>query len=104
MNTESTGNPTFDDSFGDPVAEALVGGATESESRRMEAVYAKARVARDKLHNVVEDLGVKANEVEKVVRQNLVQTEGKIKEHPFTAVGIAAGVGILIGLLLNRRN
>jgi len=104
MNQEPTGNPTMEESFDDPVAEALAGEASDAESRRMDAIYAKARVARDKLNVVVEELGVKADQVEKVMKENLGQTEDKIKENPFAAVGIAAAVGLLVGLLLNRRH
>ena len=31
------------------------------------------------------------------------QVEGQIQDHPFTSVGIAFGVGILIGALIARR-
>lgn len=102
MNLDTTGNPTIDDPIEDPVAEALAG--DEAESKRMDAVYRKARVARDKLNQVVDELGVKADHLDKAMRQNLDRTEGKIKDNPFAAVGIAAGVGLLIGLLLNRRH
>ena len=30
-------------------------------------------------------------------------TDGWVHEHPWTAVGLAAGIGILVGLALNRR-
>ena len=30
-------------------------------------------------------------------------TDGWVHEHPWTAVGIAAGIGMLIGLVVNRR-
>ena len=30
-------------------------------------------------------------------------TDGWVHEHPWTAVGIAAGIGVLIGLVVNRR-
>jgi ElaB/YqjD/DUF883 family membrane-anchored ribosome-binding protein len=102
MNQEPTGNPALDETLDDPVAEALAD--EESESRRMDAIYKKARVARDKLNSVVEDLGVKADQVEQVVRKNVDQTGERIKQNPFAAVGIAAGLGLLVGLLLNRRH
>ena len=87
--------------------------STESASRADDSFYGKARDARDKLNAVLSDLRVKARETEKVVRKNLAQaesqvrqgvaqTETKIKEYPFAAVGIAAGIGFIIGLLVNR--
>jgi len=30
-------------------------------------------------------------------------TDGWVHDHPWTAVGIAAGIGMLIGLVINRR-
>lgn len=30
-------------------------------------------------------------------------TDGWVHDHPWTAVGIAAGIGMLIGLVVNRR-
>lgn len=30
-------------------------------------------------------------------------TDGWVHEHPWTAVGVAAGIGMLVGLILNRR-
>jgi ElaB/YqjD/DUF883 family membrane-anchored ribosome-binding protein len=30
-------------------------------------------------------------------------TDDYVHEHPWTAIGIAAGVGVLVGLLVNRR-
>jgi ElaB/YqjD/DUF883 family membrane-anchored ribosome-binding protein len=83
--------------------------ATEADA----SFYGKARDARDKLNAVLTDLRGKARETEKAVRQHLTQaqtsvkqgvqhTETKIKEYPLAAVGIAAGIGFIIGLLVNR--
>ncbi len=92
----------LESSLDDPVAEALAG--DERENKRLDAVYAKARVARDKLNSVIDELGGKADQVDKAVRKNVADTEDRIRENPLAAVGIAAGVGLLIGLLLNRRS
>jgi ElaB/YqjD/DUF883 family membrane-anchored ribosome-binding protein len=78
-----------------------------------DSFYGKARDARDKLNSVLTDLKGKAAETEKAVRktlghaeesvrQGVQHTETKIKEYPFAAVGIAAGLGFIIGLLINR--
>jgi len=84
-----------------------------TEAGGEESSYSKAREARDKLNTVLADLRGKAVETEKVVRKSLGsaeesmrqgvhQTETKIREYPFAAVGIAAGLGFIIGLLVNR--
>lgn len=39
---------------------------------------------------------------EESLREGVDYTERKIKDHPFASVGIAAGVGVLIGLMINR--
>ena len=78
------------------------------------ATYGRAGEARDKLNAVLGDLRGKAQQTEQAIRKNLAQaqeslrqgaahTETRIKEHPFAAVGIAAGIGFLIGLLINRK-
>jgi ElaB/YqjD/DUF883 family membrane-anchored ribosome-binding protein len=52
---------------------------------------AKARLAR-----VEEALGAKVKEVARA-------TDNYVHEHPWQAAGIAAGVGVLIGMLISRR-
>jgi ElaB/YqjD/DUF883 family membrane-anchored ribosome-binding protein len=38
------------------------------------------------------------------IRQRAARaTDGWVHDHPWTAVGIAAGIGMLIGLVINRR-
>lgn len=77
------------------------------------SIHTKASEARDKLNAVLADLRVKAQQTEQAIRKNLVHaeqsvregvahTETRIKENPFAAVGIAAGIGFVIGLLVNR--
>ncbi len=73
----------------------------------------RASEARDKLNVVLGDLREKAQQTEKMIRRNLAQaetsvregvahTETRIKDNPFAAVGIAAGIGFIVGLLVNR--
>jgi ElaB/YqjD/DUF883 family membrane-anchored ribosome-binding protein len=79
-----------------------------------EKLVRMAREARDKLNGVLSDLGAKAGAAQESVRKGWAQaessvksgvahTETQIKENPWAAVGIAAGVGVLLGLLINRR-
>lgn len=84
-------------------------GATAEADRRAR-FYERARETRDKLNSLLNDLGHKAGDAqrrvreqtEQSVREGLHQTEAAIKDKPFAAVGIAAGVGFLLGLLINR--
>jgi ElaB/YqjD/DUF883 family membrane-anchored ribosome-binding protein len=94
-------------------AEDLLDSPMSDEPGTKERLKARAREARDRLNGILHDLGARAEGAEQVlkdqygraeasVKQGLDHTEVKIKEHPFTAVGIAAGVGLVIGLLINR--
>ena len=74
-----------------------------SESRSRDAIYQKARVARDKLNTIMNELGTKADHAEKRMRTGVAHTETRIKDNPFAAVAVAAGLGLVVGLLLNRR-
>jgi ElaB/YqjD/DUF883 family membrane-anchored ribosome-binding protein len=60
---------------------------------RVQASLANARVD---LQHAQEAMLVKAKEVAKA-------TDGYVHEHPWKSVGIAAGAGLLLGLLLSRR-
>jgi ElaB/YqjD/DUF883 family membrane-anchored ribosome-binding protein len=70
----------------------------------------KLVAARDKVAALLHDLNAKADELGQCVKEKakagVQKTETCIKEHPFTAVGIALGVGlgigIVVGLLINR--
>lgn len=77
--------------------------ATANETVENEAAfYRKAREARDKLNHLLHDLGEKAGDSGKYLKKGVDQTEEQIKDHPWAAVGIAAGAGLLLGLLINR--
>lgn len=70
----------------------------------------KLLAARDKIAHLLHDLNAKADELGHCVKERakagVEKTETCIKEHPFTAVGIALGVGlgigVVVGLLINR--
>jgi ElaB/YqjD/DUF883 family membrane-anchored ribosome-binding protein len=99
------------------LAESQVNQASKTESTpasvQEDPLYQKLEEAGEKLKAVFNDVSEKANEIEKkfqnqitqagdTVKKEIADAEGKIRENPLIAVGIAAGFGILIGLLLNR--
>lgn len=45
-----------------------------------------------------------AVEVEHLVRDGVEQVERRIRRHPLAAVSIAAGIGLVFGMLLRRRH
>jgi ElaB/YqjD/DUF883 family membrane-anchored ribosome-binding protein len=56
---------------------------------------------REKLAALKQDFA----DVARTAKQRAVQgTTDWVKEHPFTAIGIAAGVGFLIGLMVGRKS
>ena len=68
----------------------------------IDETYRSARSARDKLNGVLSDLSSRGKQAEASLREGVDRTEQKIRENPLAAVGIAAGVGLLLGLLINR--
>lgn len=67
----------------------------------------KAAVAREKIQDSLHRAKVKLAEVEEVVvdktKQAARATDEYVHEHPWKAVGAAAGIGLIIGLLIGRR-
>jgi ElaB/YqjD/DUF883 family membrane-anchored ribosome-binding protein len=51
---------------------------------------------------VIQALGSGVDDAEDSVREGLVQAEKTIREHPLAALGMAAGVGFLVGVLMTR--
>lgn len=67
----------------------------------------RATLARAKIEQSLERARAKLSEVEAMVadegRQMVRATDEYVQEHPWAAVGVAAGVGLIIGLLISRR-
>ncbi len=76
-------------------------------------LFNNLKEAEEKLKVFLNEMSEKANELdekirhkishtEEIAKRELKEAENKIRENPLLAVGIAAGFGVLIGLLLNR--
>ncbi len=67
----------------------------------------KAAAAREKIQDSLHRAKVKLAEAEDIMIDNAKQaaraTDEYVHDNPWRAVGIAAGVGLLIGLLIGRR-
>ncbi|OGA39181.1 MAG: hypothetical protein A3G24_18865 [Betaproteobacteria bacterium RIFCSPLOWO2_12_FULL_62_13] len=67
----------------------------------------KAAVAREKIQESLSRAKVKLAEAEDIVIDKTEQaarvTDAYVHENPWRAVGIAAGIGLIIGLLIGRR-
>ncbi len=65
---------------------------------------AKARThAEESLHKARARLGELEQEVAARAREAAHKTNAYVHEHPWPSIGVAAGVGLLIGLLIGRR-
>ncbi|MCY1268073.1 hypothetical protein D3C76_540340 [compost metagenome] len=71
----------------------LFGAEAEQLREQIQANLKRARAALDSTQATVKDRG----------QATVEATEEYVRENPWKAVGIAAGVGFLFGLLLNRR-
>lgn len=67
----------------------------------------KAKEARAKLSARLDQAKTQLSETQGVVREKAVagakETDRIIRSHPYESLGIAFGVGILLGVILNRR-
>lgn len=81
-------------------AEALIKATAGQGGDKVDQVRSKAEAslasAKDKLEDMHEDLIEKGREAVKA-------TDDYVQENPWKAVGIAAGLGLVIGLLVSRR-
>jgi ElaB/YqjD/DUF883 family membrane-anchored ribosome-binding protein len=72
-------------------------GETEGKVVEMrERIRENLSAARHKLLDIEESIALKAREAARA-------TDEYVHEHPWQAIGTAAGVGLLIGLLIGRR-
>jgi ElaB/YqjD/DUF883 family membrane-anchored ribosome-binding protein len=68
----------------------------ERASELRETALTRLKQAKEKAADVQVVLVEKGKKAARV-------TDDYVHEHPWTAIGIAAGVGVLVGLLVNRR-
>jgi ElaB/YqjD/DUF883 family membrane-anchored ribosome-binding protein len=81
-------------------AEDLLAATASQSGERIAEVRERAqetlRVARQKLSQLQEDVVATAKEAAEA-------TDKYVHENPWTAIGVGAGVGFLLGLLIGRR-
>jgi ElaB/YqjD/DUF883 family membrane-anchored ribosome-binding protein len=67
----------------------------------------KIAVARERIQDSLHQAKVKLAEAEAVVSERAKQaaryTDDYVHDNPWAAVGVAAGVGLLLGILISRR-
>ncbi|KAA3620463.1 MAG: DUF883 domain-containing protein [Calditrichaeota bacterium] len=76
----------------------------EDYLKKLNALIAEAE---DKLTENLSELSKKADEIkgvaEQQMKESLADAEEHIRKNPLSSVAVAAGVGFVLGLLLNRR-
>jgi ElaB/YqjD/DUF883 family membrane-anchored ribosome-binding protein len=82
-------------------AEALLQATAAQTGERVAEVRARTE---ESLHQARARLTEMQDDVVQQARDAAVAAEDYVKKNPWQSVGIAAGVGLLIGLLMNRRN
>ncbi len=82
-------------------AEALLKATAGQAGEKVQEVRSRAeetvKRARARLEAVEDDVVRRA-------KQAANRTDGYVRENPWQAVGVAAGVGLLLGLLIGRRS
>ena len=67
----------------------------------------KIGVARERIQDSLRQAKVKLADAEAVVRERAQQaardTEEYVRDNPWRAIGVAAGIGLVLGLILSRR-
>ena len=64
----------------------------------------KAKAARSRLAGALESARHSCETLQDKALAGAKATDKAIREHPYPSLGIAFGVGLLIGVLANRRN
>jgi ElaB/YqjD/DUF883 family membrane-anchored ribosome-binding protein len=67
----------------------------------------KIGVARERIQESLQQAKVKLAEVQAIVTERSKQaaqyTDDYVRENPWRAIGVAAGIGLLLGILMSRR-
>lgn len=59
---------------------------------------------RDRMRKALDEGRVTLDHVKHVAKERLGECDGYVREHPYHAVGVAAGIGALVALLVSRRH
>jgi ElaB/YqjD/DUF883 family membrane-anchored ribosome-binding protein len=105
-NSANRANPVNRDKF---VQDMRVVISDAEELLRATATQAgeKIGVARERIQDSIHQAKVKLAETEAIVRERAQQVardgEEYVRDNPWRAIGIAAGIGLVLGLILSRR-
>ncbi len=74
----------------------------DAEALLMDAGEKLPEKTRDQLRKAVDQIKEKYEAVQERAKAGAQSTERLVREHPYEALGAAFGVGLLIGLLINK--
>ena len=81
-------------------AEALLQATAAQTGERVDGIRARAR---ESLQQARSRLGEVKGEALEQVQEAAASADEYVRENPWQVVGVAAGVGLLLGLLISRR-
>jgi len=67
------------------------------------AVGEKAHALRERLSETVETAKATCRKLEEKALEGAKATDKVIREHPYQSIGVAFGIGLLIGVLVTRK-
>jgi ElaB/YqjD/DUF883 family membrane-anchored ribosome-binding protein len=77
-------------------AQEALSDANEGKNHNLEDIRSRLRAVVDEGKTLVANLGDS-------VKRQAGRADDTIRAHPYQSIGIAAGVGVLVGLLVSRR-
>jgi ElaB/YqjD/DUF883 family membrane-anchored ribosome-binding protein len=95
MNT-TTANP-------EKLAGDLKNVVQESEQLLAAMAGEKAEAIREQLGELVESARDCCSKLEAKAKAGLESADHSVREHPYQAIGIAAAVGVIVGVLISRK-
>lgn len=81
-------------------AEALLAATAGEADVRIHELRDRVTAAVQKARGTCEELQGKAADQ---LRRGLRETDQKVRDHPWESVGVALGIGLVVGILLGRR-
>lgn len=101
MKTKSTADKKIDNTAAE--LKSLIHDAEKILSESGEASSNKLTEVRDRLEHLLHDGQEKVEHIKEVAKEKLETADGYVRTHPYHAVGVAAGVGAIVGVLASRR-
>lgn len=80
--------------------EDLIKATAGQTGERIEKVRARAE---ESLRNARVRVQAAGTDLQNAAQDAMTQVDGQVRENPWTAVGVAAGIGLVVGILLARK-